>query len=219
MESNIKGLVAAGHEMASELKAECGAVDMRSVAKLISDLATQLEVQLVRANALAEDQQKAIESIKQADAAVKLAHEKFSALAAENAGLKAFKTAVYQQMGVGCDAPEFSITTGLSNLRRFADTLHAIEREFFTKELPDEEHEGETFNECPLSWGMSVEQYVSEFRKCLAEVRAQGVNMARNAMIDFVDGEVGPNKNVPGLIRGAEICVSIAEQLRKGGNQ
>ncbi|HAY0106496.1 TPA: hypothetical protein JS260_004497 [Escherichia coli] len=52
MESNIKWLVAAGHEMASELKAECGAVDMRSVAKLLSDLATQLEVQLVRANAL-----------------------------------------------------------------------------------------------------------------------------------------------------------------------
>ena len=55
MERNIKGLVAAGHEMASELKAECGAVDMRSVAKLISDLATQLEVQLVRANALAAE--------------------------------------------------------------------------------------------------------------------------------------------------------------------
>ncbi|AEE57697.1 conserved hypothetical protein [Escherichia coli UMNK88] len=87
MESNIKGLVAAGHEMASELKAECGAVDMRSVAKLLSDLATQLEVQLARANALAEGQQKAIESIKQADSAVKLAHEKFSALAAENAAM------------------------------------------------------------------------------------------------------------------------------------
>ncbi|MCR6261070.1 hypothetical protein [Escherichia coli] len=55
MESNIKGLVSVGHEMASELKAECGAVDMRSVAKLISDLATQLEVQLVRANALAAE--------------------------------------------------------------------------------------------------------------------------------------------------------------------
>ncbi|HFI1513329.1 TPA: ead/Ea22-like family protein [Escherichia coli] len=38
---------------------------------------------------LAEDHQKATESIKQADAAVKLAHEKFSALAAENAALKA----------------------------------------------------------------------------------------------------------------------------------
>ncbi|MGV5961371.1 ead/Ea22-like family protein [Escherichia coli] len=88
MDGNIKGLVSAGHEMASELKAECGAVDMRSVAKLISDLATQLEVQLVRANALAEDHQKAIESIKQADSAVKLAHEKFSALAAENEAIK-----------------------------------------------------------------------------------------------------------------------------------
>lgn len=203
MESNIKGLVAAGHEMASELKAECGAVDMRSVAKLISDLATQLEVQLVRANALAEDHQRATESIKQADSAVKLAHEKFSALAAENAGLKAFKTAVYQQMGVGCDAPEFSITTGLSNLRRFADTLHAIEREFFTKELPDEEHEGETFNECPLSWGMSVEQYVSEFRKCLAEVRAQGVEMMREH----------PSIKLCSL---THICDELAAQLRKG---
>ncbi|HAM3875715.1 TPA: eae-like domain protein [Escherichia coli] len=233
MESNIKGLVAAGHEMASELKAECGAVDMRSVAKLISDLATQLEVQLVRANALAEDQQKAIESIKQADAAVKLAHEKFSALAAENAGLKAFKTAVYQQMGVGCDAPEFSITTGLSNLRRFADTLHAIEREFFTKELPDEEHEGETFNECPLSWGMSVEQYVSEFRKCLAEVRAQGVDAAIEAAKNLVAQEyeykdfkaaqsdccMHPGSDLVGKVEMTEWLVDFAAQLRKGGNQ
>ncbi|HBE4639192.1 TPA: hypothetical protein KL900_004908, partial [Escherichia coli] len=40
-------------------------------------------------SALSEDQQRAIESIKQADSAVKLAHEKFSVLAAENAGLKA----------------------------------------------------------------------------------------------------------------------------------
>ncbi|EHJ6079548.1 eae-like domain protein [Escherichia coli] len=63
MESNIKGLVAAGHEMASELKAECGAVDMRSVAKLISDLATQLEVQLVRANALAVENELARKAV------------------------------------------------------------------------------------------------------------------------------------------------------------
>ncbi|EIF0325848.1 ead/Ea22-like family protein [Salmonella enterica] len=39
-------------------------------------------------SALSEDQQRAIESIKQADAVVKLAHEKFSALAAENEELK-----------------------------------------------------------------------------------------------------------------------------------
>ncbi|OUJ64068.1 hypothetical protein [Escherichia coli] len=186
MESNIKGLVAAGHEMASELKAECGAVDMRSVAKLISDLATQLEVQLVRANALAEDQQKAIESIKQADAAVKLAHEKFSALAAENElARKAFQAFCDV---VGDNTEVIAEVVGRDGVLVILKAMKA------------------TGN-------------MSATDAFLAEVRAQGVDMARNAMIDFVDGEVGPNKNVPGLIRGAEICVSIAEQLRKGGNQ
>ncbi|EIP9385000.1 hypothetical protein LT925_004749 [Escherichia coli] len=196
MESNIKGLVAAGHEMASELKAECGAVDMRSVAKLISDLATQLEVQLevqlVRANALAEDQQKAIESIKQADAAVKLAHEKFSALAAENAELK---SAHPQPFG--------------------AEMMKALDAyEKHQDEVPETGMLNAFFI---LRDSIRVDTPATD--AFLAEVRAQGVDMARNAMIDFVDGEVGPNKNVPGLIRGAEICVSIAEQLRKGGNQ
>ncbi|EOW5769013.1 hypothetical protein ACOXPT_004383 [Escherichia coli O88:H8] len=121
MESNIKGLVSAGHEMASELKAECGAVDMRSVAKLISDLATQLEVQLVRANALAEDQQKAIESIKQADAAVKLAHEKFSALAAENAGLKHAMAVTLEHVSV-TDAGQAGVAAMIIN-----DALHHSE--------------------------------------------------------------------------------------------
>ncbi|EGH2012130.1 hypothetical protein ID528_002139 [Escherichia coli] len=121
MESNIKWLVAAGHEMASELKAECGAVDMRSVAKLISDLATQLEVQLVRANALAEDQQKAIESIKQADSAVKLAHEKFSALVAENAGLKHAMAVTLEHVSV-TDAGQAGVAAMIIN-----DALHHSE--------------------------------------------------------------------------------------------
>ncbi|MEG9179210.1 hypothetical protein [Escherichia coli] len=75
-EGTVKDLVASGHALADDMT---GAPSV-----LVRCLATQLEVQLVRANALAEDQQKAIESIKQADAAVKLAHEEFSALAAEN---------------------------------------------------------------------------------------------------------------------------------------
>lgn len=187
MDGNIKWLVSAGHEMASELKAECGAVDMRSVAKLISDLATQLEVQLVRANALAEDQQKAIESIKQADAAVKLAHEKFSALAAENAGLKAI-----------CD-----------DRRRFI--MNGVQVGYIKVPAAETDPDLET-----IRIAISPQKPIPATDAFLAEVRAQGVDMARNAMIDFVDGEVGPNKNVPGLIRGAEICVSIAEQLRKG---
>ncbi|HBQ4733933.1 TPA: hypothetical protein L7308_000640 [Escherichia coli] len=76
----IKDLVASGHALADDMT---GAPSV-----LVRCLAAQLEVQLVRANELAEDHQKAIESIKQADSAVKLAHEKFSELAAENAALK-----------------------------------------------------------------------------------------------------------------------------------
>lgn len=57
MECNISELVKSGHECAAELKASCGAVDVRSVAKLISDLASQLEVQYVRSNALAAELQ------------------------------------------------------------------------------------------------------------------------------------------------------------------
>ncbi|UZQ88641.1 hypothetical protein OQW59_20990 [Citrobacter freundii] len=53
MGSNIIELAKLGHERASELKASCGAVDVRSLAQLISDLSTQLEVQLVRGNAQA----------------------------------------------------------------------------------------------------------------------------------------------------------------------
>lgn len=54
-QENIIELVELGHERAAELKASCGAVDVRSLAQLISDLATQLEVQLVRGNALAAE--------------------------------------------------------------------------------------------------------------------------------------------------------------------
>lgn len=53
MGSNIIELAKLGHERAAELKASCGAVDVRSLAQLISDLATQLEVQFVRSTNMA----------------------------------------------------------------------------------------------------------------------------------------------------------------------
>ena len=183
MESNIKGLVTAGHEMASELKAECGAVDMRSVAKLISDLATQLEVQLVRANALAEDHQRAIESIKQADSAVKLAHEKFSALAAENAGLK---SAHPQPFG-----PEMM------------KALDAYEKH--QDEVPETGMLNAFFI---LRDSIRVDTPATD--AFLAEVRAQGVEMAMEHMqssgsLTFGDCYISLNE--------------FAAELRKGGSQ
>ncbi|MDM3268591.1 hypothetical protein [Citrobacter sp. Ce129] len=131
--------------------------------------------------------------------------------------LAEFKSRVYAQMGAGCDAPEFSITEGLSNLRRFADTLHAIEREFFTKEVPDEECEGETVEECPLCWGMTVEQYVSEFGKCLAEMRAQGVEMMA-AEADQLMNEFGDDSYKVMVTADLQrFANAFAAQLRQGG--
>lgn len=74
MGSNIIELTKLGHERAAELKSSCGAVDVRSLAQLISDLATQLEVQFVRSTNMA----------------VQLANaeSKCRELAAENAALK-----------------------------------------------------------------------------------------------------------------------------------
>ncbi|HAT7523483.1 TPA: hypothetical protein JAW18_000903 [Citrobacter koseri] len=62
VETKIIELVKLGHERAADLKASCGAVDVRTVAQLVSDLATQLEVQLVRSNALAAENAELIRS-------------------------------------------------------------------------------------------------------------------------------------------------------------
>lgn len=55
MECKVSDLVKRGHDQSAELKASCGAVDVRDVAQLISDLATQLDVQLARSNSLAAE--------------------------------------------------------------------------------------------------------------------------------------------------------------------
>lgn len=55
MECKVSDLVKRGHDKAAQLKSSCGAVDVRDVAQLIRDLATQLDVQLARSNALAAE--------------------------------------------------------------------------------------------------------------------------------------------------------------------
>lgn len=197
MEGFLRGKCIPGDMKVNETNAE---YLVRKFSEADSEI-THLKKKLSVINSLMEAAEQASKLAQ--EATEKLVQER-NALAAENAGLKAFKTAVYQQMGAGCEAPEFSITEGLSNLRRFADTLHAIEREFFTKEVPDEECEGETVEECPLGWGMSVEQYVAEFRKCLAEVRAQGVDMAACALDDV------------NQFNYANMLDELAQKIRKG---
>ncbi|HFL5513507.1 TPA: hNH endonuclease [Escherichia coli] len=187
-------------EMDGFLKGKCIPRDLKVNETNAEYLVRKFAEAEAKISALSEDHQKAIESIKQADSAVKLAHEKFSALAAENAMLK-------------------------QRTQQLIDIISNTDNDYCMcgSAMKDHVHSG-----CGYPTGMFdyyYNQWLESDNKTpatdalLAEVRAQGVDMARNAMIDFVDGEVGPNKNVPGLIRGAEICVSIAEQLRKGGNQ
>ncbi|HAX5202236.1 TPA: hypothetical protein JZG67_001801 [Escherichia coli] len=77
-------------EMDGFLKGKCIPSDLKVNETNAEYLVRKFGEAEAKISALSEDQQRAIESIKQADAAVKLAHEKFSALAAENAGLNKF---------------------------------------------------------------------------------------------------------------------------------
>ncbi|MFQ3483898.1 hypothetical protein [Escherichia coli] len=75
-------------EMDGFLKGKCIPRDLKVNETNAEYLVRKFAEAEAKISALYEDHQKATESIKQADAAVKLAHEKFSALAAENAMLK-----------------------------------------------------------------------------------------------------------------------------------
>ncbi|HBC7006180.1 TPA: hypothetical protein LAP12_000774 [Escherichia coli] len=213
MESNIKGLVAAGHEMASELNAECGAVDMRSVAKLISDLATQLEVQLVRANALAEDQQKAIESIKQADAAVKLAHEKFSALAAENElarkAVKAFCDVVGDNTEVIAEVVGRDGVLVILEAMKATGNMPATDA-FLAEVKTEARKEGAYFvaNRMLAAWEAG---FIDDTAKNAADI-ARMILTSTEFMANAREGDFDRSFS-DGVLE------DIAEQLRKGGKQ
>ncbi|HBB2249776.1 TPA: eae-like domain protein [Escherichia coli] len=201
MESNIKGLVSAGHEMASELKAECGAVDMRSVAKLISDLATQLEVQLVRANALAEDHQRAIESIKQADAAVKLAHEKFSALAAENAVMLETIEAVRSVADNSSGIAGWHLNGDIATWEEILPEINDIETTATDTFLDEVRAQG-------------VDAAIEAAKNLVAqEYEYKDFKAAQS------DCCMHPGSDLVGKVEMTEWLVDFAAQLRKGGNQ
>lgn len=110
MDGNIIELVKLGHELAKEL--HCA-----ESAALVSDLASQLEVQLVRSNALAAKvsminglMEAAEQSSKLAQEATEKLVQERDALAAENAGLKEALEYVinpdnqpeYHDQGMGC---------------------------------------------------------------------------------------------------------------------
>ncbi|HCK4278599.1 TPA: hypothetical protein N0F96_001854 [Salmonella enterica subsp. enterica serovar Typhimurium] len=130
-------------EMEGFLRGKCVPRDLKVNETNAEYLVRKFAEAEAKCAALAEDQQKAIESIKQADAAVKLAHEKFSALAAENAGLKHAMAVTLEHVSV-TDAGQAGVAAMIIN-----DALHHRETPATDAFLAEVRAQGvEMFAEC-----------------------------------------------------------------------
>ncbi len=193
-------------EMDGFLKGKCIPRDLKVNETNAEYLVRKFAEAEAKISALSEDQQKAIESIKQADAAVKLAHEKFSALAAENAELKSVHP---QPFG--------------------AEMMKALDAyEKHQDEVPETGMLNAFFI---LRDSIRVETPATD--AFLAEVRAQGVDAAIEAAKNLVAQEyeykdfkaaqsdccMHPGSDLVGKVEMTEWLVDFAAQLRKGGNQ
>ncbi|EGD0603367.1 ead/Ea22-like family protein [Escherichia coli] len=164
-------------EMDGFLKGKCIPRDLKVNETNAEYLVRKFAEAEAKISALSEDHQKAIESIKQADAAVKLAHEKFSALAAENELARKAVQAFCDVVGDNTEV--IAEVVGRDGVLVILEAMKA------TGNMP------------------ATDAF-------LAEVRAQGVEMAMEHMqssgsLTFGDCYISLNE--------------FAAQLRKGGNQ
>ncbi|WP_218070562.1 hypothetical protein [Escherichia coli] len=193
-------------EMDGFLKGKCFPRDLKVNETNAEYLVRKFAEAEAKISALSEDHQKAIESIKQADAAVKLAHEKFSALAAENAGLKS-------------EAPLGAIENG----RAFADRLenYQFECEGGNLNMCSDWQEFRRCFEYLSEWVMHSQTEHPATDAFLAELLAHGVELFAESQKEYVR----KNRNELDPMTRAAYCGSavdaerFAAQLRKGGSQ
>ena len=164
-------------EMDGFLKGKCIPRDLKVNETNAEYLVRKFAEAEAKISALSEDQQRAIESIKQADAAVKLAHEKFSALAAENELARKAVQAFCDVVGDNTEV--IAEVVGRDGVLVILEAMKA------TGNMP------------------ATDAF-------LAEVRAQGVEMAMGHM------------QSSGSLTFGDCYISLNElvaELRKGGNQ
>ena len=144
-------------------------------------------------SAMTEDHQKATESIKQADSAVKLAHETFSVLAAENAKLKKFcKDAAF-------DA-DYEAESGMER-GGFSDALNEIKITATDAFLAEVRAQG-------------VDAAIDAAKNLVAqEYEYKDFKAAQSDCCMF------PGSDLVGKVEMTEWLVDFAAELRKGGNQ
>ncbi|NOG79936.1 hypothetical protein [Escherichia coli] len=182
-------------EMDGFLKGKCIPSDLKVNETNAEYLVRKFAEAEAKILALVEDQQKAIESIKQADSAVKLAHEKFSALAAENAGLKSGAMDEIKVINRGGQA--YCVKDGVQVNPMYARGWN----DYRAKSMQSDTPATDAF---------------------LAEVRAQGVEMLAKNHQSIVNALKGDSLFSDGEYRHAAIvsaAVYFAAELRKGGNQ
>lgn len=154
---------------------------------------------------LTVDNDKAMESLKQADSAVKLAHEKFSALAAENAGLKHAMAVTLEHVSL-TDAGQDGVAAMIIN-----DALHHGETpatDAFLAEVRAQAHkEGAYFvaNRMLAAWDAG---FIDDTAKNAADI-ARMILTSTEFMADAPEGDFD-RSFADGVIE------DIAAQLRKG---
>lgn len=195
-------------EMDGFLKGKCIPRDLKVNETNAEYLVRKFAEAEAKCASLAEDQQKAIESIKQADAAVKLAHEKFSALAAENAGLKHAMAVTLEHVSV-TDAGQAGVAAMIIN-----DALHHSETpatDAFLAEVKTEARkEGAYFvaNRMLAAWEAG---FIDDTAKNAADI-ARMILTSTEFMANAPEGDFDRSFS-DGVLE------DIAAQLRKGGNQ
>ncbi|MGU7182177.1 Eae-like protein [Salmonella enterica subsp. enterica serovar Idikan] len=161
--------------------------------------------------ALAADNDKAMESLKQADAVVKLAHEKFSALAAENETLKYQEPKLAAMMScldafyADDDVPERAMMAAYSILRKSVGTPAT---DAFLAEVRAQAHkEGAYFvaNRMLAAWDAG---FIDDTAKNAADI-ARMILTSTEFMADAPEGDFD-RSFADGVLEG------IAAQLRKG---
>ncbi|HHZ0466811.1 TPA: hNH endonuclease [Escherichia coli] len=216
-------------EMDGFLKGKCIPRDLKVNETNAEYLVRKFAEAEAKISAMSEDHQRAIESIKQADAAVKLAHEKFSALAAENARYSMSAGQADQRMSESCavrealgfnrSADDVSPSDLVDKIKSIIAECDAIRSAHPQPLGPVMDAAIDAFNaeEMPET-GMlnayfilrdSITVQTPSTDAFLAEVRARGVEMFA-ASLKVVGGQEHPYSS---------LAHEFATQLRKGGNQ
>lgn len=201
-------------EMDGFLKGKCIPSDLKVNETNAEYLVRKFAEAEAKISALSEDQQRAIESIKQADSAVKLAHEKFSALAAENAvmleTIEAVRSVADNSSGIAGWHLNGDIATWEEILPEINDIETPATDAFLAEVKTEARKEGAYFvaNRMLAAWEAG---FIDDTAKNAADI-ARMILTSTEFMANAPEGDFDRSFS-DGVLE------DIAAQLRKGGNQ